>query len=111
MGEIFHKHPVFTTYVSDKTCGILNGHDASCSKYGLTNANEVECVVDSIDATKCKCTHRVPDDMIAEPPRGEFTIISERTVRKTRRGKVSKKVRGKKKTAARKKPKRKTRKK
>jgi hypothetical protein len=108
MGKVFHKHPVFTTYASDKTCGILNGHDASCSKHGLTNDNETDCEVDSIDSSKCKCTHKVPDDKIDELPE-EFIIVKagarKRAGPAKRKAKAGKKSRPKKKKAFRRKTK------
>lgn len=98
MGTLYHKHAIFTTYTSNQTCGTINGHHASCSKHGLTNANETGCVVDPQDATRCKCTHEVPDSMIARLPRDEFTIVSKGRVSKVRKV-ASKKAKGKKKAA------------
>lgn len=66
MGKIYHFHADVGTSGA-LNCGLLNGHDLSCSKGILTNANEDSC--DKVTANfpqgkPHKCYHIVPDDAL-----------------------------------------------
>jgi hypothetical protein len=66
MGLIYHFHADVGA-LGAMDCGLLNGHDASCSAGILTTANEDSCskVAARFPAGKPhKCYHKVPDDVI-----------------------------------------------
>lgn len=66
MGKIYHFHADVGAS-GDLSCGLLNGHDASCSTGILTNANEDSCekLTKGFPVGKPhKCYHKVADDAL-----------------------------------------------
>jgi len=78
MGKTYHFHAdVGANGALD--CGLINGHDASCARGVLTNANEDSCekVTKNFPVGKPhKCTHSVPDDRLTP----EHYLVTETDV-------------------------------
>jgi hypothetical protein len=98
MAKVYHYHADVGLHGS-KDCGLLNAHDASCSKGVLTDDNETDCEKQSKNfpvGKPHKCTHKVPDDQLAEVLRGghevDIWVVSPRRS-------VKKKISSAKKTA------------
>ena len=63
MGRLVHFHSFVGT---GSGCCTTSVHDGSCSRMGLTPADEVSCVyrrgVPAPEGRPCRCTHEVADD-------------------------------------------------
>ena len=66
MAKVYHWHADVGAN-GDLNCGLVNGHDASCAKGILTNANEDSCEKMSKgfpQGKPHKCYHIVPDNSL-----------------------------------------------